>query len=84
MMSFEYTSVRCLLLGMAVTLHPVVLNSQSQPAISNPVPLIGQPLAPARATPGAHGLYYDHLQAQVFQWRATVLITFGGIGPTRV
>jgi hypothetical protein len=52
----KYPSVSCLLLGIAVTLPSVVLNSQSQPAISNPVPFIGQPLAPARATPGARGL----------------------------
>src|ERR1700676_3923579 len=56
----KYTSVSCLLLGMAVALHPVVLNSQSQPAISNPVPFIGQPLAPARATPRRAWSYYDH------------------------
>jgi hypothetical protein len=76
----KYTSVSCLLLGMAVTLHPVVLNSQSQPAISNPVPFIGQPLAPARATPGAHGLTMTirgvgFVSGSVVQWNGQALPT---------
>ena len=76
----KYTSASCLLLGMAVTLHPVVLNSQSQPAISNPVPFIGQPLAPARATPGAHGLTMTirgvgFVSGSLAQWNGQVLST---------
>src|SRR6202521_999345 len=52
----KYPGVSCLLLGIAVTLPSVVLNSQSRPAASNPGPFIGQPLAPARATTSTHGL----------------------------
>ena len=76
----KYTRVSCLLLGMAVTLHPVVLNSQSQAAISNPVPFIGQPLAPARATPGAHGLTMTirgvgFVSGSLVQWNGQALAT---------
>jgi hypothetical protein len=76
----KYTSVSCLLLGMAVTLHPVVLHSQSQPTISNPVPFIGQPLAPARATPGAHGLTMTirgvgFVSGSLVQWNGQALAT---------
>ena len=76
----KYPSISCLLLGIAVTLPSVVLNSQSRPAASNPVPFIGLPLAPVRATPGTHGLTMTvrgvgFVSGSLVQWNGQALPT---------
>src|SRR6266853_7012459 len=76
----KYPSVSWLLLSIAVTLHSVVLNSQTRPAASNPVPFIGQPLAPARATPGSGGLTMTirgvgFVSGSLVQWNGLALPT---------
>jgi hypothetical protein len=81
----KYISVSCLLLGIAVTVHPVVLSSQSQPAASNPVPFIGQPLAPTSAKPGAHGLTLTvrgvgFVSGSAVRWNGQALPTTFGSG----
>lgn len=76
----KYPGVSCLLLGIAVTLPSVVLNSQSRTAASNPVPFIGQPLAPSRATPSTHGLTITvrgvgFVSGSLVQWNGQALPT---------
>src|SRR6202165_3586383 len=65
---------------MALALHPVELSSQSRPAASNPVPFIGQPLAPASATPGSGGLTMTirgvgFVSGSLAQWNGQALAT---------
>src|SRR5882757_2549920 len=54
--------------------------AQSLQAASNPVPFIGQPLAPASATPGTHGLTVNikgtgFVSGSVVQWNGQALPT---------
>jgi len=77
----KYFGVGRLFLTFAVILfHSVVLNAQVQQAASNPVPFIGQPLAPASAKPGTHGITVSikgagFVSGSVVQWNGQALPT---------